>query len=73
MITRLREVPALADRVAGKFDCDASDIQWHPDVSERDQVSERGSFSAFEFKLKERELEQVELVLKRLENLLEDQ
>lgn len=72
LITRLHEVPALADRLAGKFDCNVSDIRWYPDVSERDQVSERGSFSAFEFKLKEREYEQIEAALKRLEKLLED-
>jgi hypothetical protein len=69
LITRLREVPALADRIAEKFDCDTSDIQWYPDVSERNQVSERGSFSAYEFKLNKGELEQVESALKRLENL----
>ncbi|AFY44138.1 hypothetical protein [Nostoc sp. PCC 7107] len=71
--TRLREVPALAERVSEKFNCATLDIQWYPDVSERDQISERGSFSAFEFTLKKSEIEQVESVLKRLKNLLEDQ
>jgi hypothetical protein len=73
LISRLREVPVLADRVADKFNCNATDIQWHPDVSERDQVFERGSFSAFDFKLKETERDQIESALKRLENLLEEQ
>jgi hypothetical protein len=73
LITRLREVPVLADRVADKFNCDVTNIQWYPDVSERDQVSERGSFSAFDFKLEGRDRDQIESALKRLKNLLEEQ
>ena len=73
LITRLHEVPVLADRVTDKFNCDAINIQWHPDTSERDQVSERGPFSAFDFKLERRELEQIQSALKRLENLLGEQ
>jgi hypothetical protein len=72
LITRLREVPVLADRLAKKFNCDATNIQWYSDVSERDQVSERGSFSAFDFKLEGIERNEIELALKRLENLLEE-
>jgi hypothetical protein len=73
LIARLREVPALADRLAEKFSYQTSDIHWSPDVSERSRISEQGSFSVQDFKLKEREFEEVELALERLESLLTEQ
>lgn len=73
LITRLNEVPVLADRVADKFNCNVTNIQWYPDVSERDQVSERGSFSASDFKLKESAREEIKSALRRLENLMREQ
>lgn len=73
LITRLREVPALADRLTEKFNSRPSDIQWNPDVSERGRISEQGSFSVQEFQLKVREAEEVESALKRLKDLLKEQ
>jgi hypothetical protein len=70
---RLREVPVLSDRLAEKFSCKASDIQWKPDVSDRDGISEQASLSAQDFKLNKREIEEVESVLERLESLLKYQ
>lgn len=73
LIAQLREVPALVNRLSEKFDVSPSDIQWRPDISEQDRISERYSFSAQEFKLTERESKEIESVLKRLENLLKDE
>lgn len=72
LIARLREVPALSERLAVRFSCEASHIQWNPDVSDRGRVSEQASFSAQDFKLKKREIEEVESALKILESLLKD-
>jgi hypothetical protein len=73
LIARLREVPALSDRLAERFNYEASNIQWNPDVSDRDRIFEQAFFSAQDFKLDKREIEEVESALKRLESLLKDQ
>ena len=72
LIARLREVPALADSLVKKFGYPASSIQWKPDVSEGNQISEQGFFLVEQLKLEKREREEVESALRRLESLLED-
>lgn len=73
LIARLREVPALSERLAVRFSCEASHIQWNPDVSDRGRIYEQASFSAQDFKLNKREIEGIESALKILESLLKDQ
>lgn len=70
LITRLREVPALAKRVAIRLDHDISDIQWKSDTPQN-QASEEEYFSASDLQLASDEMEQIETRLRQFERLLD--
>ena len=70
LVTRLREVPALAEVLSKLFDREYQSLQWRPDASPEEFAPSQGSFDASEIALAPEEKAQVETVLEKLETLL---
>ncbi|MEL7241404.1 MAG: hypothetical protein AAGM40_03515 [Cyanobacteria bacterium J06573_2] len=70
---RLREVPALADKLVEKLDYQASDIQWIADVPEDDLLSEQTTLSLEQLKLTQAERQDVEEALQIIETMIYNQ
>lgn len=73
LVARLRECPALAERLQELFQRPAEGLRWLPDASEEEFATAQESFDASDFSLSEREKAEIEIALQRLETLLREE
>ena len=68
--TRLRELPAIADRLEALFEREPSRIEWRPDAAAEEFASEQQAFSAKELAVITDEKRMVDEALTRMADLL---
>jgi hypothetical protein len=71
LITRLREVPAVAERLHILFEREPQNLQWLADAAENEFSPTQESFNARTFSLMVDEKSQIDASLRSLERLLE--
>jgi hypothetical protein len=72
MITRLRDVPELVDRIQILLQRDAKQIRWRPDAGETEFQAAHESFDAIELSTNADERALMQTAIVRLEALLRE-
>jgi hypothetical protein len=70
LITRLRELPAVAERLEILLERDVEDLRWMPDASEDEFAPRQEIFRAEDFALNEPEKAEIEKTLGLIEEML---